>query len=64
MPLTNYREKIGSTNATTPHQLWKAASELKNATIIKDPGTKVQKTFIEGVTGGGMRQKAAEKRVN
>jgi len=62
--LTNYREKIGSTNATTPNQLLKAASQLENATVIKDPGTKVQKKFIEGVTGGGTRQKVAEKRVN
>jgi hypothetical protein len=63
-PLMNYRERIGSANVTTPNQLWKSAATLKNATVIKDPGTKVQKTFIEGVTGGGTTQKVAEKRVN
>jgi hypothetical protein len=62
--LSNYQEQIGSYKSTTPNQLYKAASALPNAVIIKDPGTKVQKKFIEGVTGGGARQKAAEKRVN
>jgi hypothetical protein len=63
-PLYNSREKIGSTNSTTPNQLYKATIGLPNATVIKDPGTKVEKKFIEGVTGGGALQRAAEKRVN
>ena len=63
-PLSNYQEQIGSHQSTTPNQLYKAASTLPNAVIVKDPGTKVQKKFIEGVTGGGERQKVAEKRVN
>lgn len=63
-PLYNSREKIGSTHATTPNQLYKATIGLPNATIIKDPGTKVEKKFIEGVTGGGALQRAAEKRMN
>lgn len=51
-------------NATTPNQLWKATSVLGNATILKDPGTKVQKTFIRGLTGGGLFQNVLETKVN
>jgi len=60
----NYQEHIGSGTSTTPNQLWKAASQLKNATVIKDPGTAVQKTFIEGVTGGGLKEIAAKVKVH
>jgi len=63
-PLTNYQETIGSYQATTPNQLWKAASTLPNAVIVKDPGTKVEKKFLEGVTGGGKRQSKGEKKVD
>ncbi|RYJ42065.1 RHS repeat-associated core domain-containing protein [Flavobacterium beibuense] len=64
-PLTNYRENIGKySNVVTPNQLYKATASLPNATIIKDPGTKVEKKFIEGVSGGGAKQKTGEKKVN
>ena len=62
-PLANYRETIGSKQAVTPNQLYKATSTLPNAVVIKDPGTKVQKGFLEAVSGGGGRQKKAEKTV-
>jgi hypothetical protein len=37
---------------------------LPNAVIIKDPGTKVQKGFVDAVSGGGGKQSKAEKKVN
>lgn len=64
-PLSGYQEKIGNHSATTPNQLYKATTALPNATIIKDPGTKVQKKFIDAITGGsGFSQYKAEKKVN
>jgi hypothetical protein len=52
-----------ASEATTPNQLYKAASDLPNAVVVKDPGTRVKKTFLQAVTGGG-KQKAAEKSLN
>jgi RHS repeat-associated protein len=43
--------------STTPNQLFKATSALPNATVIKNPGDKVNHTFIEGVKGGGQSRK-------
>lgn len=63
-PLVNSREKMGSGYSTTPNQLYKATIMLPNATIIKDPGTKVEKKFIESVTGGGYRQWKGERKVD
>jgi hypothetical protein len=63
-PLTNYREKIGSFNAVTPNQLYKATSLLPNAVILKDAGTKVEKGFIDAVTNGGIGRSVANKKVN
>ena len=63
-PLYNYQETIGSHQATTPNQLYKAAVTLPNAVILKDPGTKVEKKFLEGVTGGGKRESKGEKKVD
>jgi len=63
-PLRNSLERIGSTFASTPNQLYKATSLLPNAIVIKDPGTKVQKGFIEAVTGGGFKQWLAERKAN
>ena len=38
-------------NATTPNQLFKATRALPNASVIKDPGDKVNHSFIRGVKG-------------
>lgn len=43
-----YNEPV---NATTPNQLFKATRALPNATVIKDPGDKVNHSFIRGVKG-------------
>ena len=59
------QEQIGSDRVTTPHQLFKATRGLSNATVIKDPGTQVEKGFVEAITGGGKRQRKAEaKKIN
>jgi len=60
----DYQEWIGSHRSATPNQLYKATAALPNAIIIKDAGTKAEKKFIPAVTGGGIQQKAAERRVN
>ena len=38
--------------ATTPNQLFKATRGLSNATVIKDPGDKINRSFIWGVKEG------------
>lgn len=63
-PLTNYTERLGSHQSVTPNQLYKATITLPNATVVKDPGTKVEKGFIEAITGGGGKQSKGEKKVN
>jgi hypothetical protein len=63
-PAPNYQEKIGSNLSTTPNQLWKAAAQLKNKIILKAPGTKVQKAFIDGVTTSAIQKIAAKAKVN
>ncbi len=52
------------TSATTPNQLYKATAKLGNATIVKDAGDKVKNGFLQEMSGGGKRQKEAEKKVN
>lgn len=39
-------------SATTPNSLFKATEKLPNATVIKNPGDKVNNGFIEGAEGG------------
>ena len=63
-PLTNYRENLGSTQAVTRNQLYKAAAAMPNAVIVKDPGTKVQKVFLEAVSGNGAARSKADKKIN
>ena len=54
----------GSTiRATTPNQVYKAAATLQNAKILRDAGEKVQNGFILSVTGGGLIQNKAEKKL-
>jgi len=55
-----FSEEIGSKIATTPNQLYKFTITMPNATIIKDAGTKVEKKFLDGVTGGGVKGTAAK----
>lgn len=50
------------TSATTPNQLYKATVALPNATIIKDPGAKVNQGFLEAVSNG--KAGKAEKKVD
>jgi RHS repeat-associated protein len=50
------------TSATTPNQLYKATVALPNATVIKDPGTKVNQGFLEAVSNG--KAGKAEKKVD
>ncbi len=37
--------------STTPNKLFKETAKLPNASVLKDPGDKVDNTFIEGVKG-------------
>lgn len=65
MPATdkkvNANEKLtNKTSAATPNQLYKSASKLPNASVLKDPGKKVNQGFIEAVTGGGLKKMAAK----
>jgi hypothetical protein len=43
------------TYATTPNMLFKAVRELPNASVIKDPGDKVSRGFVQGVKEGKKR---------
>lgn len=62
--MINYREEIVYYKVATSNQLYKKTAGLPNATVIKDAGTKVEKGFLEAVTGGGKRQHKAEKELN
>ena len=63
--LSNTDETIGSRNATTPNQLYKATVKLPNSTVIKNPGNKVNTKFIDAITGGsGTARKVVEKRMD
>ena len=59
-----YSEQIGSQWAVTPNQLYKFTVTMPNATIVKDAGTKVEKKFIDAVTGGGAKGAAAKTKVD
>lgn len=37
---------------------------MLNATIVKDAGTRVEKKFIDAVTGGGVKSAAAKTKVD
>ncbi len=52
-------EIVGGKFSVTPNQLYNETRGLQNATVLKDPGNKVNHSFIEGVRG-----KTAEKMVN
>lgn len=51
-------------SATTPNKIFKAAKSMPNSTVLKNPGTKVNSGFIQAVTGGGAKQKIAEKKLD
>lgn len=55
--------KTDNTKVTTvtPNHLYKAAVKLSGATVVKDPGTLVDKGFIEGKANGGIKQSYVEK---
>jgi len=63
-PLEKFREKIGTFQSTTPNQLYKATSTLPNAIVIKDPGTKVQKSFLDGLSLNRLKRLVANNAVN
>ena len=60
----NATEQIGRYNSTTPNALYKAASSVPGARVVRDPGKKVNNDFITGASGGGVRAKVGRKRVN
>lgn len=47
-------------SSTTPNKMYKAASKLPNAEVLKDPGVKVDQGFIEAVSNG-KKEKARKK---
>ena len=50
-------EKLSSKiSATTPNQVYKAAVNLNNGKVLKDPGNKVNAGFIRGASGGPIRE--------
>jgi RHS repeat-associated protein len=49
-------------SATTPNQLYKATKALPNATVIKDPGTKVDNGFLKAVSNG--KEDKAQKKID
>jgi RHS repeat-associated protein len=56
-------ETIGGQKVTTPNQLFKSTRNLPNATVLKNPGSKVDQSFLRGVTGSKMGEKAGEKKM-
>lgn len=59
-----FSEEIGSNIAKTPNQVYKFTTTMPNATVVKDAGTKVEKKFLDGVTGGGVKGTAAKVKAN
>ena len=56
-------EKLSpSKRATTPNELFRQVKELPNARVIKDPGEKVNRGFVEGITGSKIKGKYARKK--
>lgn len=43
---------LGIYNSTTPNKLYKETANQPNAKVLKDPGDKVNNSFVEGVKGG------------
>lgn len=59
----NADEKLtNTTSATTPNQMYKSASKLPNAKVLKNPGTKVNQGFLEAVSNG--KESKARKKVD
>jgi RHS repeat-associated protein len=62
--LGNTDERMGSRNVTTPNQLYKATVRLPNASVVKNPGSKVNNRFIDAVSNGSnIIRKVAEKKM-
>ena len=56
-------EKLSSKiKATTPNQVFKASRRIRGNQVLKNPGSKINNSFIHAVSGGGIKQKLAEKR--
>ncbi|MET3012595.1 hypothetical protein [Flavobacterium psychrophilum] len=59
----NVNEKLtDNVSATTPNKLYKATKALPNATVVKDPGKKVNQGFIEAVAKG--KEDKARKKID
>ena len=57
-------EKLSSKiSATTPNQVYKAAVNLNNGKVLKDPGNKVNNGFIRGASGGPIREIIAKSKL-
>ena len=55
-------EKLSSKiKATTPNQVFKASRRIRGNQVLKNPGSKINNSFIHAVSGGGIKQKLAEK---
>lgn len=61
-PLNADEKLTNKTSATTPNQLYKSASKLPNAAILKNPGAKVNQGFIEAISNG--KEDKARKKVD
>lgn len=56
-------EKLSSkVKATTPNLIFKASRRIRGSQMLKNPGSKINNSFIHAVSGGGIKQKLAEKR--
>lgn len=58
-------EKLSSkVTVTTPNQVFKASRTIKGSKLIKDPGIKINKSFIHAVIGSSFLQKLAEEKLD
>ena len=58
-------EKLSSKiSATTPNQVYRSAVNLNNGKVLKDPGNKVNNGFIRAVSGGPIKGKIAESKLD
>ena len=58
-------EKLSSkVTATTPNKLFKALIKIRGNILIKDPGNKINESFIHAVTGNSFLQKLVEKELD
>ena len=56
-------EKLSSkVKATTPNQVFKASRRIRGNHVLKNPGSKINNSFIHAVSGGGIKQKLPGKR--